>query len=113
VNDNEVEIYDWKYENYFFMWSNHDQVSMGGGGGQFGFVLDADFQFAETNPCITFGNPYLTTHRKPFPIENIEVWGFTDESFNTVKEELKQYSRENAYMMKYSNEEYSAIRNER
>eukprot|EP00602_Paraphysomonas_sp_CaronLab_P004726 CAMPEP_0185020762 /NCGR_PEP_ID=MMETSP1103-20130426/3406_1 /TAXON_ID=36769 /ORGANISM="Paraphysomonas bandaiensis, Strain Caron Lab Isolate" /LENGTH=402 /DNA_ID=CAMNT_0027551865 /DNA_START=152 /DNA_END=1360 /DNA_ORIENTATION=+ len=75
----DVEVFDWKFENYFFMWSNQSQIAMGGGGGQFGFVLDPDFEYGETNPCDTFGNPRLTPHRLPFKISDVELWGF--ESF--------------------------------
>ncbi len=71
-----MEVFDWKYTNYFFQWSSREQVAMGGGGGHFGFVLDSDFLRGETNPCDTFGNPHLTSHRGLFEILSVEVWGF-------------------------------------
>jgi hypothetical protein len=52
------------------------QLAMGGGGGQFGFVLDSDFNWGETNPCGTYGNPRLTSHHEPFKIDEVEIWGF-------------------------------------
>lgn len=30
--DGSVEVFEWKYENYFFQWSNVKQIAMGGGG---------------------------------------------------------------------------------
>jgi hypothetical protein len=75
-HDDSVEVFDWKFSNYFFQWSSSEQIAMGGGGGQFGFVLGKDLLQAETNPCETFGNPHLTTHRGVFDVLEVEVWGF-------------------------------------
>ena len=30
-NDN-VDIFEWQYDNYFFQWSSAKQIAMGGGG---------------------------------------------------------------------------------
>lgn len=76
-----MEVFDWKYSNYFFQWSSSDQIAMGGGGGQFGFVLGHDFMQGESNPCDTFGNPHLTTHRGVFDVQEVELWGFDSGDF--------------------------------
>mmetsp|Transcript_23105 Transcript_23105/g.39097 ORF Transcript_23105/g.39097 Transcript_23105/m.39097 type:complete len:526 (+) Transcript_23105:95-1672(+) len=101
-NDN-VDVFDWKYDNYFFQWSNSKQIAMGGGGGCFGFVLDDDFAYAETNPCETFGNPHLTTHREPFAVAEVELWGFAPDENPMLKKDAfgGRGSRENLYMMSY------------
>jgi len=97
ADEDNVDVFEWTYDNYFFMWSNQKQIAMGGGGGQFGFVLDEDFAFAESNPCDTFGNPCLTTHNCPFAIAQVELWGFSSlpKNFETKR------SKEQNYVLNY------------
>ena len=69
-------------------------------GGHFGFVIDEDFSMAETNPCETYGNPYLTTHMEPFAIEEVELWGF-DCAGVVGKLEETISNKENMYVKDY------------
>lgn len=101
--DDNVDVFGWQYDNYFFQWSNSKQIAMGGGGGCFGFVLDDDFAYAETNPCETFGNPHLTTHHEPFAVADVELWGFAGDENPMLKKDGfgGRGSRENLYLMSY------------
>ena len=103
-NDN-VDVYVWQYDNYFFQWSNSKQIAMGGGGGCFGFVLDDDFAYAETNPCETFGNPHLTSHTSPFAVADVELWGFGIRATSTQTEDvMNSGGREHMFMMNYESQ---------
>ena len=66
-------------------------------------MLDDDFEFAETNPCETFGNPHLTTHADPFAVAEVELWGFGSGALSSLKnrKEENSRSREHLYMMSY------------
>jgi hypothetical protein len=67
-------------------------------------VLDDDFAFAETNPCETFGNPYLTSHTDPFPVAEVELWGFGGEGVPLKSQggqEGSSRAREHLCMMGY------------
>jgi hypothetical protein len=100
-----VDVYVWQYDNYFFQWSNSKQIAMGGGGGCFGFVLDDDFAYAETNPCETFGNPHLTSHTSPFAVADVELWGFGIRATSTQTEDvMNSGGREHMFMMNYQSQ---------
>lgn len=66
--------YHWTRKNSMFMFSNQESLAMGGGGG-FGFFLDADMSKGTSSSCDTFGNECLTSH-EDFDIVSVEVWGF-------------------------------------
>eukprot|EP01041_Mallomonas_annulata_P003574 gene3574-7106_t len=69
--------FKWTGMNDLFMWSNFENVAMGGGGG-FGFVLDRDFVTGSTGTCETFANPPLVNSNiGTFHVKNVEVWGFS------------------------------------
>lgn len=67
-------------------------------------MLDDDFAYAETNPCETFGNPYLTTHTSPFAVSDVELWGFGEQVDSRVgrgEEWERKTSREHKFVMGY------------
>jgi len=78
-----VCAYPWTTENDFFQWSDESQISMGGGGDGFAFLLSRDFNDGTSGSCATFGNqPLASLNVKnnangPFCIRNIEVWSFS------------------------------------
>ena len=77
VDSDIVAVFPWTGLNDLFMWSNNENIAMGGGGEGFGFVLDCDFLTGSTTTCETFANPPLVNaDGETFNIKNVEVWGF-------------------------------------
>lgn len=66
------------------MWSDEDQIAMGGGGDGFAFLLSKDFSYGTSAACETFNNEPLAVRNnkhhsnKPFTIINVEVWCFEE-----------------------------------
>ena len=99
TDDNSCELFPWTGDNNFFVFSNHDQVAMGGGGHGFGFVLDSDFATGESFCSATYGNTLLVTKEQGcFRVKNIELWGF-EGIFGKV---LKRSSGKNFSLFKTS-----------
>lgn len=75
VDAKRVKVYKWSMENHFVMWSNEDQIAMGGGGDGFAFALDSDFYTGQTNSSATFNNdPLVSGEDHCFHVKNVEVW---------------------------------------
>mmetsp|Transcript_30108 Transcript_30108/g.55964 ORF Transcript_30108/g.55964 Transcript_30108/m.55964 type:complete len:444 (+) Transcript_30108:161-1492(+) len=75
VDSKRVKVFKWSMENHFVMWSNEDQIAMGGGGDGFAFALDCDFYTGQTNSSATFNNdPLVSCEDHCFQVKNVEVW---------------------------------------
>ena len=89
--ENECKIYKWAMMNEFFQWSDGDDVSMGGGGDGFAFVLSRDMNEGTSNCSATFENLPLAVHNYthnsngPFTVRNVEVWSFQPPAENTPR----------------------------
>ncbi|OWZ18722.1 hypothetical protein PHMEG_0007151 [Phytophthora megakarya] len=69
------ECYPWSCSDAMVMFSNEENIAMGGGGG-FAWCLNSDLSRGTSGCSTTFGNACLTTESE-FGIVNVEVWGFT------------------------------------
>lgn len=70
----ELERYSWSRKNSYFMLCNETSIGMGGGG-SFGFLLDADLYHGTSGPCETFDSPCLSQETE-FDCTEVEIWTF-------------------------------------
>lgn len=70
-----VRTFQWTGMNQLFMMSTDDYIAMGGGGGDFGLLLEEDFVRGTTGMCETYQNAPLCS-QDSFEVDNFELWGF-------------------------------------
>lgn len=78
-NDQKLRVFKWAGHNTYCQMCDVEkgQIAMGGGGGDFGWIVEDNFTIGETNHCDTFANPRLIASRDgSFDIIGFEVYGF-------------------------------------
>ena len=70
----QFERYPWSHKNSYFMLCKRTAIGMGGGG-SFGFLLDADLYHGTSGPCDTYDSPCLSPETE-FNCTDVEIWGF-------------------------------------
>jgi hypothetical protein len=68
----EFKCYKASNANQFFVFSNGQEMSIGGGGGA-AIWINANFLEARSQDCLTFYSPVLTTQQQ-FKVLNLEIW---------------------------------------
>lgn len=68
-----LKVYPYTSINDFIIYSNHDFISIGSGGGKFGLWIDSSFLHGASDPVDTFGNEQLSEDEK-FTILGLEIW---------------------------------------
>jgi len=71
----EFKVYRWTKKNDFFMYSNSEELALGGGGAGFGLWIDVDLDHGCSNACETFDNECLASATE-FRCTVLEAWGF-------------------------------------
>jgi len=71
------EVFNWTRSNSYFMLSNEEFISLGGGG-HYGLWLDSEFYHGVSGESTTYNNKRLSnsTGDGSFVCLRIEVWGF-------------------------------------
>mmetsp|Transcript_3862 Transcript_3862/g.12616 ORF Transcript_3862/g.12616 Transcript_3862/m.12616 type:complete len:404 (-) Transcript_3862:417-1628(-) len=65
------------FVNDMFVYTTHEVLGFGSGGGGFALRLDEAIEFGASRPCATYGNPVsLFGGRENFPIERVQIWHF-------------------------------------
>ncbi|KAG7834772.1 hypothetical protein KL919_002366 [Ogataea angusta] len=67
-----LKVFPYTSMNDYIIYSNHNFVSIGSGGGRFGLYINGDLETGATDSVETFGNEPLTTEK--FRILGLELW---------------------------------------
>lgn len=93
----ETQIFKWTGLNDYCQICDVEkaQIAMGGGGNNFGIVVEDCFSRGQTGFCETYGNPPLTSHGF-FQVAAMEVYGLVPffNSFNSSSSTMSSISRE-------------------
>ena len=78
---NPIHFYRWTGENDYSQICDIENGSLGmgggGAGGEFGWIVENDFQYGSTGRCLTFGNPPLAKGNDGrFEVVGLDVYGF-------------------------------------
>ncbi|KAK6303704.1 hypothetical protein J4Q44_G00261580 [Coregonus suidteri] len=72
----QLQVYEWKFSNSFFVKGSPDYLAFGGGGGLFGLWLDDGLIHGRSQRCDTFDNDVLSSS-DDFLINDLEVWAIS------------------------------------
>ena len=88
-------VFDWRGENTFcqMLDVNRGQMAMGGGGGNFGWIVEDNFTRGFTDPCDTFGNTALVSEGA-FDIVGFEIYGFRSQGEVYAREHMQQQQQQ-------------------
>jgi len=74
----DLRVYTWvASRNSFFMYSDMDYFSMGGGDGSHAFLIRDDLLRGGSTPTPTFGNPALASAGE-FVVKDLEIWALEE-----------------------------------
>ncbi|CAG8446929.1 16821_t:CDS:2 [Acaulospora morrowiae] len=71
----EIKIYLWTGRNEYMILSENNYLSIGGGNGKVGLLIDSDLQRGHSERCDTFDNDVLSSTSE-FECMGLEIWGF-------------------------------------
>ncbi|KAF8821984.1 TLD protein [Cardiosporidium cionae] len=73
-NKPQIHVYHWAMKNEFFVFSNAQTITIGGGG-RYALTIDHDFSRGSSTDCPTFNNPCLAS-TEDFKVKDFQVWVF-------------------------------------
>ncbi|ORX50753.1 TLD-domain-containing protein [Piromyces finnis] len=75
-NRNNVDFYQSKNTNQYYMLADNHFIAMGGGNGKFGLYLNENLIDGYLSPCMTFDYNSNILENENFECFGLEIWGF-------------------------------------